>query len=76
MRIERKGCRGCRNFRRRSDWTNHGHKKTLNLAIQGFRYLVPETESNIGLQPLIMMGMFGSCLSIYSQIYSLFEILP
>ena len=26
--------------------SNPRHKKTLNLAIQGFRYLVPETESN------------------------------
>jgi len=33
-----------------------GIKKTLNLAIQGFRYLVPETESNFCLWLVVFMG--------------------
>jgi len=39
---------GCFVRRFEGDWnsasSNRRHKKTLNLAIQGFRYLVPETE--------------------------------
>ena len=36
---------------------NRRHKKTLNLAIQGFRYLVPETESNSLLQITFYTGL-------------------
>ena len=44
---------------------NRRHKKTLNLAIQGFRYLVPETESNHRLKVkyllVVSFYMFFRC---------------
>lgn len=37
--------------------------------------VVPETESNIRLYCLYLKGLLGGVLLVYSQIYSLFEML-
>lgn len=55
---------------------NRRHKKNLNLAIQGFRYLVPETESYFCMRGTFHKGFMSNGVEIYSQIYSLFEMLP
>ncbi|VVO48349.1 hypothetical protein PS903_00153 [Pseudomonas fluorescens] len=50
IRLEGKGRGGCRNIQWYQGLLNPGHKKTLNLAIQGFRYLVSEADTIRWLQ--------------------------